>query len=277
MDDIKRKSTASYLKVGTPSMLLYFLSLLLAGLMAAASGLGLLAPDSVYPDEALRQAFFPNDVVNLAIGLPALLAALWLAQRRNLVGLLFLPGALLFVLYTYLAYMFHQPAGWHDLLWMTIVGLSAYTLIGFTASLEIEAIARRLTGRVPARLTGGLLILFGAFVFVRVFFVIASTVKDPASVAAADLAILPADFLIAPAWILGGVLLLLRRQLGYAAGLGLLFQACMLFIGLMAFMLLQPVMTTGPFDLAGLLIVAAMSLVCIVPFGLFLRGAARNV
>lgn len=38
------------------------------------------------------------------------------------------------------------------------------------------------------------------------------------------------------------------------------------------FMLLQRLMTGAAFDLAGLLIVAAMSLVCFIPFGLHLRG-----
>jgi hypothetical protein len=276
MDTPERTNTARYIKGGTPSMLFYVLSLLLATLVTFASSLGLLTPDSAYPDEALRQAFFPNDVVNLVIGLPALLAALWLAWRGRLVGILFLPGALMFVLYNYLAYAFSMPPGWYYLLLMMIVMLSAYTLIGFTASLNAEAIAGRLEGRVPARLTGMLLVLFGAFVFLRVFSVVASSVRDPASVAAADLAVLPADFLIAPAWILGGVLLLLQRPLGYSAGLGLLFQACMLFVGLMGFMLLQPHMTGAAFDLAGLLIVAAMSLLCFVPFGLYLRGAAKS-
>jgi len=262
---------------GRPLTLYLVLALILAVLMALASSLGLLVPDTVYPDEVLRQAFYPNDVINLVVGLPAMLIALWLAWRRKLAGLLFLPGALLFVLYTYLAYAFNLPPGWFYLLLMTVVAMSAYTLIGLATSLDLEAIARRLTGRVPARTTGVLLVLFGAFVFLRVFFVVASLARDPSSVAASDLVVLPADFLIAPTWALGGALLLLRRPAGYAYGLGLLFQACMLFVGLMGFMLLEPQMSGAAFDLPGLLIVAAMSLVCFLPFGLYLRGAAKTV
>ena len=40
-----------------------------------------------------------------------------------------------------------------------------------------------------------------------------------------------------------------RTELGYVAGLGLLFQASMLFIGLIAFLLLRPLLSTVPFDL----------------------------
>ena len=68
----------------------------------------------------------------------------------------------------------------------------------------------------------------------------------------------------------------MRKPLGYAAGLGLLFQACMLFIGLIAFLMLQPLMTTAEFDLASVLVVAGMSLVAIVPFVLYLRGVMKS-
>jgi len=92
--------------------------------MTAASGLGLLNPEAIHPTEALRQSFFANDVVNLVIGLPALLVALWLAWRGKVVGLLFWPGALMFVLYTYLAYIFSMPIGWYYLLLLTLIAVN---------------------------------------------------------------------------------------------------------------------------------------------------------
>jgi hypothetical protein len=85
---------------------------------------------------------------------------------------------------------------------------------------------------------------------------------------------LPADFLIAPAWIIGGILLWQRKPLGYVAGLGLLFQASMLFIGLIGILLLQPVLTGVPFDFVSAITVALMGLVCFIPFILYLRGIA---
>ena len=254
----------------------YLLTLFIAALMGVASGLGLLNPDAIYPSEALRQSFFTNDVVNLAVGLPSIIIALWLAWRRKLAGLLLWPGALMYVLYNYLAYVFSMPPGWYYLLLLSLVALCAYTLIGLVISLHVDKVGSQLARAVPVRLTGILLITFGAFVFLRVFIVVFNAAIDPGSVAPSDLAALPADFLISPAWMLGGFLLLKRKSLGYASGLGLLFQACMLFIGLIAFMLLQPLMTEAPFDLAGVLFVAAMSLVSIVPFGLYLRGVAKS-
>ena len=85
-------------------------------------------------------------------------------------------------------------------------------------------------------------------------------------------AVLIADFLITPAWVTGGVLLWQRQAFGYMVGIGLLFQASMLFIALIIFMLLQPLLTTAPLNLVDIVVVSAMGMVCFIPFGLFLRG-----
>jgi hypothetical protein len=58
-------------------------------------------------------------------------------------------------------------------------------------------------------------------------------------------------------------------------GLGLLFQASMLFIGLIVVLILQPFMTAAQFVLIDVLVVFVMGLVCFVPLALFVRGAAR--
>lgn len=81
----------------------YALSLAVALLMAAASLAGLLAPHALYPTEELHRSFVSNDVVNLALGLPLLLGALALTKPDRLLGLLFWPGALLYVTYNYIA------------------------------------------------------------------------------------------------------------------------------------------------------------------------------
>ena len=75
---------------------------------------------------------------------------------------------------------------------------------------------------------------------------------------------------------MGGVLLLRRRPLGYVGGLGLLFAASMLFVGLIIFLLLQPVLTAVPFTPIDVIVVAVMGLVCFIPFGLFARGVASK-
>ncbi len=254
----------------------YGTSLLIALLMTLASILGLINPDAVYPSEDLRQSFFANDVVNLVIGLPTLLGALWLAWRGSLTGLLFWPGALMFVLYNYFAYALSVPVSWIYLLHLTLVVLSLYTMIALMMRIDVDAVSEKLVGAVPARFSAAILIILGTLNFLRVFIVVANSLADPGSVPATDLVVLPSDFFVSPAWILGGVLLWRRTALGYTSGLGLLFQGSMLFIGLIAFLLLQPVMTNASFELIDVIVVTIMGLICFIPFGLFLKGTLQR-
>jgi hypothetical protein len=60
------------------------------------------------------------------------------------------------------------------------------------------------------------------------------------------------------------------------AGLGLLFQGSMLFIGLIIFLLLQPLLTSAPFSIVDVIVVLVMGLICFIPFGLFVRGVVAN-
>jgi hypothetical protein len=256
--------------------LLYVASLLVTMIMALASVAGLLYPDRIYPTDELRQSFVANDMVNLLIGLPILLGSMELARRGKLVGLLLWPGALMYVLYTYLAYVFGMPPSWVYLLYLALVTVSAYALIGLVASIDGPAVRQRLAGRVPERLSGGILVGFGLFFLVRVVGILGGAAANQTSVPATELPVLIADCLVSPAWIIGGVRLWQRRALGYLSGAGLLFQGSMLFVGLVVFLLLQPLLTGAPFALVDTIVVAAMGLVCFVPTALYLRGVRSN-
>jgi hypothetical protein len=70
----------------------------------------------------------------------------------------------------------------------------------------------------------------------------------------------------------GGLLLLRRKALGYVVGLGLLFTASTLFIGLLIYFILQPFLSDVYFAWVDFLVVLGMSLICFVPFGLFVRA-----
>lgn len=90
-----------------------------------------------------------------------------------------------------------------------------------------------------------------------------------------ELAVNVADFLTAPAWVIGGILLWQRKELGYVTGLGLLFQGSMLFVALIVFLLLQPLLTSAPFAIADVIVIAIMGLICFIPFGMVVRGAVK--
>ena len=254
----------------------YVISLIITLFMIAASIFGILYPSITYPTSEQLQAFMPNDVVNLVIGVPILLGSMWLTRRGKLIGLLFWPGALLYVLYNYLAYIIGLPSNILFLLYLILVTMSTYTVISLVASIDGKSVQRQLTGVVPEKAAGGVLAALGILMFLRVIFVLITALINQTSVATSELSVLVADFTIAPAVIIGGVLLRQKEALGYVSGLGLLFQSSMLFIGLIFFLFLQPLITYAAFVLIDAVVVFIMGLICFIPFALFVRGAMAN-
>ncbi len=256
--------------------LIYAISFIVAALMVAASVAGLLYSTVIYPTDELLRSFVSNDVVNLFIGLPILLGSMWLAWRGKLIGLLFWSGALFFVLYNYLIYILAMPFNVAYLLHLTLVTLCVYTIIGLVASIDGKVVQQRLTGAVPERLAGGVLTGLGLLFFLRVIGVIINALTSQTPITETELVLHTADFLITPAWVIGGVVLWRGKELGYVTGLGLLFQASMLFVGLIVFLLLQPFLTTAPFVLVDVVVIFALGLICFIPFALFVRGVVSS-
>lgn len=273
---VHTSTTFTDLPVRNRLHLAYALTLILAALLAIASLAGLLFPDIVYPSQEYRLNFVANDVLNLLIGLPILFGSLWLTQRGSLVGLLFWPGALFFVLYNDLVYVLSMPLNAVYFLYLLIAPLSFYLMTGLVAAIDSEKVSRRLAGAVAERLAGGALCLLGLAFCLRSVGVLVQALGDPASLPPTEMALLLTDFFIAPAWMIGGILLWRRRALGYVVGAGLLFQASTLFFALIIFMILQPLMMGTEFLIADIVVVAFMGLIIFIPFGLFARGMITN-
>lgn len=246
------------------------LSLLTALLMTVLSLGGLLLPPIFYPTKDLRYAFVANDLVNLLVGLPVLLGSMGLARRGSLAGLLFWPGALLYVLYNSIAYAAAMPLTWPFFAHLGLAGLSAFAFFRLLSGVDAAVVQARLQGRVFERFGAGVLIGFGALFFLRA---VAEFFDGAANWAA--FGVLVADGLTTPLWILGGLYLWRKHPLGYVSGAGLLFQASMLFVGLLAFFILQPFMASAPFPLVDFIVILVMGLVIFIPFGLFARGVVR--
>lgn len=254
----------------------YALSIVIAAIMTIASIAGILYRDIIFPTDELLQAFLPNEVVNLIIGVPILLGSMWLARRGKLIGLLFWPGALFYVLYNYLVYVFGMPLNWAFVVYLTLLTMSLYTMTGLLASIDGKVVKGHLTGNVPERAAGGVLVVLGSLFLLLVFVEFFNALTSQLAVPTTNLGLHVTDFLISPALVIGGVLLWRREALGYVAGTGLLFQASMLFIGLIMILLLQPLLTGAVFILTDIVVTFIMGLVCFIPFVLFVRGVARS-
>ena len=256
--------------------LIYASSIIIAILMTIASIAGFMFRATIYPTEELIQSFIPNDVVNLFIGLPILLGSMWLTWRGKLIGPLFWIGALFFVFYNYIGYIFAVPLTWAFVLHLLLTVLSIYTFISLIASIDGEIVHQRLIGAVPEKFAGGVLVGLGLLFILRVIGVLAGAIFNDTHLPTTELAVNIADFFISPAWIIGGIQLWRRQTFGYVTGLGLLFQGSMLFIALIIFLLLQPLLTNAPFAIVDVIVILVMGSICFIPFGLFMRGAISN-
>jgi hypothetical protein len=250
----------------------YALSLVIALLMTVVSAAGLLYQTAVYPTEELRSWLVANDIYNLVVGLPLILVPMWLARRGKLIGLLCWPGALLCVLYVYVAYVIGVPFGVLFLPHLLLATLSAYTLIGLMVSIDGQAVRQRLMGIVPARTAGGILLGLAILTLLRQTALIATTVGSQALASPQELAQWIDDFAVGcPPLILVGLELCRRKALGYVGGAGLL-----LAYGVLSLSLIPILVSASPIDVGGIIVVVIMAALCFAPFAFFVRGSIRS-
>lgn len=264
------------MQTDAPRRTVCVLALTVAGLAGAGALAGLLFPQSVYPSAPLRRAFLANDVVTLLIGLPFVLGWLWLWRRGNLMGRLFLSGALLFAAYNAIAYAVAMPRSLPFVFYLVLAVLSLYAVRRVLADIDVERLRRRLLGRVAERFGGAALAGLGALFFFWRGALLLQSLSGQAALTAAERGTAVADLITALLWAAGGFLLLRRKPLGYAAGAGLLFQAGMLFVGLLVYFLLQPLVAGVGFAAADFAVILIMGLAVFIPCGLFARGIRRT-
>ena len=251
-------------------------SLIFALLTAVAAAAGILYPEALYPAGDLRDGFLANDILTLLVGLPVLLIAVWLAWRGSLLGLLIWPGAILYSLYNYLAYLFGMPFSGLFPLYLAIVALGLYALIALVSSVDGTAVRAQLNGHVPERLAGALLLLAGLIFGLRALVLLVGHASGRAPVPVADLPVTVADFLVAPLWVLGGLLLWQKRPFGYTIGPGLLVNLTMLFVGIIGIVILTPLLGGAPYPPTDLIILLIMGILFSIPLALFVRGIHRS-
>lgn len=249
------------------------LSLAVTALMGIGSVVGLVRPE-VYPVDA-RDAFVPNDAVNLALGVPALLLAAWQGPRGSLLATLAWPGALGYVVYTYTAYLAGLPFGWLSILSLALVLSSVWGIAAVLRHVDAPGLRDRLGRAVPIRLGGWVAVAFGCVFAIRAAAIL-TAVPGGAQPPASEVGVLVADLVVSAAWVVGGATMVRRRPAGYAVGLGILVLANLLFAGLLMVLLLGPALTGADLAVEDVVVVAAMWPVTLVPGVLFGRGVAAS-
>ena len=200
-----------------------WLSITAALLAIAGSVVGLTQP-TIYG--RLTPVFLPQalaqDVANLAIASPAMLILAALALRGSLRAYLLWLGVVTFTVYNYFIYTFSVPFGPLFLLWVAVLGLCIYALIGGVASADHQAVRERFASPRPVQVVAWLLIVTaGFFGFVWLSEVIPALLAGRMPQTATDMAlptnpvhILDLAFFL-PAVLATGVMLLKQRPLAY--------------------------------------------------------------
>lgn len=251
------------------------LAVLAIALMAGLSITGVVLGDKLYPTEEFIQSFMTNDLVNLIIGVPVFIAALWLIGRGKVAGLMMLPGSMLYVIYNSLAYVFGRPFDLYSASHLALILVCAYGIYTIISSLDHSAIYARLAETIPAKFSGWVLSGFGALFFFRAVGVFAGSLFQAESIAVSEVGVLVADMVLSVLLVAGGVMLLRHRAMGVASGLGLLYAASMLFVGLIVLLVIQSVMSGATIPVVDILVVALMGSVCFIPFIRYLSACAK--
>jgi hypothetical protein len=272
---MKIENTSKF-PINRASILVKQLSIITAVLMVVLSSLSILFPEVVYPTPTLAEAFLVNDLVNLIIGTPFFLTVFWLINREYFLGWTLLPGALIYVIYNYLAYIFGRSFDQFSLFNLGLVILSAISLGLYIRSVDHQEVKNQLERSVWVRFPGWTLIIFGGGFFLLACYQIVNGLRNGSIPPMGENAVSLADMVVSILWLIGGVGLLKKRAFGYSLGLGLLSVTCTLFIGLISFLLLAPLVVARSFNVSEVLQVLGMSLVGILPTALYWRGVVKR-
>ena len=122
---------------------------MVAALLAVGSVVGLVAAGGVYGNEtaALADAAAAQDIVNLLLVAPLLVAGGVLASRGSLLAYFGWLGCVAFTAYNYAIYAFSVQFGPLFLVWVAVLGLSVFTLAGGLAALGAAAVKARFADR----------------------------------------------------------------------------------------------------------------------------------
>jgi hypothetical protein len=193
-------------------------------LLAVVASAGGLLMDDLYRDNSLvTAAFRGNDLVTLVIAVPLLVTAMLLARRGSRRAQLVWMGALGYMLYNYIFYLYGATFNQFFLLYVALFTLAIYALLFGMARLDIDGIRLRFQAKTPVKWISGWMLFFalllgGLWIARSLSFIttgqvpqdIVQTGHPTAVVYATDLS------LLIPALLLSAVWLWRRRSWGYA-------------------------------------------------------------
>jgi hypothetical protein len=218
------------------------LSVPIGVLMAMASAAGTF-DESVYAEETVSWAAqgVGQDIVNLFVVFPLLLISGYYVSRGSVRALLVWLGMLIYVVYSYLLYAFFVHFNSWFLVYVAILGLSFYTLLGSTISMKLDELSRVFARNTKGKAASIFLMTFGVLFSVLWLADIVGSLaagEAPQSVAEIGLPVNPVHVLdlafLLPGMMITSVLLWKRKFLGYLFAVPLLIFAAVMGIAIIS-------------------------------------------
>ena len=197
------------------------LSVILVVLMVVQSELGL-AVQGLYPEETWAVAALRgNDLVTLVLAAPALALALYLSRTRpSTPSVVVWLGMLFYGVYNYAYYAFGAAFNDVFLLHVAAFSISTFAIVLLGTSIAVDAVAAGIRGGAAARVVAAFTMLVGvalvvAWGMMSVRFAVTGQLPEDVMPPQAVHLVYALDLgLLAPMFIVSGVLLWLRRPWG---------------------------------------------------------------
>ncbi len=161
-----------------------------------------------------------SDLITLLLGIPLLIASLYLKARGSFKGELMLTGTLGYFLYTYMSYTFLWTYNPLFIVYVTLMAASLYAFILSFMSFEIENVPSMFSEKLPTKFLGGFQLLVGFSIGMMWIGKIAPAIFNQSIPSGLEhyttFVIQGMDLgIVVPAAILSGILLIKRKPFGY--------------------------------------------------------------
>ena len=157
----KDTSNKAETKALLPKSTIWLWLSIVAAIVAIAGNILALSINRIYA--SLTPVFLPQalaqDIANLALIAPFWLILAALALRGSVRAYLLWLGVLTFTVYNYVIYTFSIPFEVLFLLWVAVLGMSLFSLIGGVVSMDYQAVASAFTSRRAVQVTAWFLIV----------------------------------------------------------------------------------------------------------------------
>lgn len=270
---------------GAASRYSYVLSTLLAIDAIAASAASLARPDLIHGPSVSVGSLRGTALVILVVAVPILLASMALVRRGSLLALVGWIGALGYISYQGVLFLFGSPFNGLFFLYLGILSFGVWSLIAIVPGLPVAEFGAQFGPRTPVRLVAAYLAILAALFYLLWLRAIVPALFDsvaPAFLVGTGMTTGPGQILdlgfALPVVVASAVLIWRRRPWGYLLGGSMLVMLAIesVSIGVDQWFGSVADPSSTVVSAAMVPVFAAIAAIGLVVFGVYLRGVRRD-